>query len=43
VALKMEEAGRTNDVELLGVLLPELKKTFERLRKTMGEITCASS
>ncbi|MBN1506021.1 MAG: response regulator [Sedimentisphaerales bacterium] len=42
-ALKMEQAGKGNDLEQAAVLLPELKDVFDRLRKTMEEVAYASS
>jgi hypothetical protein len=39
----MEQAGKANDVEQMTVLLDELKRGFEKLRRTMEEITYASS
>ncbi len=37
MAFKLEQAGRSNDVECMAILLPELGRTFERSAKVMGE------
>jgi CheY-like chemotaxis protein/HPt (histidine-containing phosphotransfer) domain-containing protein len=43
IASRMEQAGKANDVERMTVLLAELKRGFDKLRRTMEEITYASS
>jgi PAS domain S-box-containing protein len=43
VALQMEQAGKADDRETMGMLLPQLKIAFESAKGAMQEIRCASS